>query len=118
MPNCGRAGQAVDHLTAGKGVADETKPALGMKSLAIKGDDAGCLLAAMLKRVQAERCNGGGVRMTEDAEDATFLAQAVGVGIKRFIGRGNEVSIIHCHRTLALGCVSSDRWSGLPSGAS
>ncbi len=90
-----------------------------MKSLAIEGDDAGCLLAAMLKRVQAERCDGGGVRMTEDTEDATLLAQAVGVGIKRFIGQGHEVSIVHCHRTLALGCVSSsDRWSGLLSGAS
>ena len=51
--------------------------------------------------------------------DATLLAQAVGVGIKRFIGQGHEVSIVHCHRTLALGCVSSsDRWSRLLSGAS
>ena len=89
-----------------------------MEAGAVERHDAGRLLAAVLKRVQAERCDGGGVRMTENAEDTALLAQAVGVGIKRFIGRGNEVSIIHCHRTLALGCVSSDRWSGLPSGAS
>src|SRR6185437_15232195 len=56
-----------------------------MKSLAIERNDAGCLLAAMLKRVQAERRDGGGVRMTENAEDATLLAQAVGVGIERFM---------------------------------
>src|SRR4029079_9631821 len=72
----------------------------------------------MLKRVQAGCCDGGGVRMTENAEDTTLLAQAVGVRIERVIRRGHEVSVVHCHRTLALGCVtSSDRWSGL-SGAS
>src|SRR6185503_5322913 len=60
MPDRRISGQAVDHLTAGKGIADETKPAFGMKSLAIEGDDAGRLLAAMLKRVQAERCDGSG----------------------------------------------------------
>ena len=119
MADCRSARQAVNHLAASEGIADETKPALGMKSLAIERNDAGCLLAAMLKRVQAERCNGGGVRMTENAEDATLLAQAVGVGIERFMRQRHEVSIVHCHRTLALGCVSSsDRWSGLLSGAS
>src|SRR4029079_8735483 len=59
--------------------------------------------------------------MTENAEDATCLAQTVGVGIERFIGLRHEVSrrVVHCHRTLALGCVNnSDRWSGLVSGAS
>src|SRR5512138_2943297 len=119
MPDRRRAGQAVDHLPAGKGIADEAKPAFGMESLAIERDDSGRLLAAVLKRVQAESCDRGGVRMTKNAEDTALLAQAVGVGIKRFIGQGHEVSIVHCHRTLALGCVSSsDRWSGLLSGAS
>ncbi len=119
MPDRRISGQAVDHLTAGKGIADETKPALGMKSLAIEGDNAGCFLAAMLKCVQAERCDGSSVRVTENAEDATLLAQAVGIGIECVIRQGDEVSIVHCHRTLALGCVSSsDRWSGLLSGAS
>jgi hypothetical protein len=51
MPDCRRAGQAVDHLSASKGIADETKPALGMKALAIEGDDAGSFLTTVLKRV-------------------------------------------------------------------
>ena len=42
-------------------------------------DDAGRLLAAMLKRVQAERRDGGRVRMAVDAEHAAFLAQPIAV---------------------------------------
>ena len=48
-----------------------------MEALAVEGDDAGRFLAAMLQRVQAERRDGGGVRMAEDAEHAALLAQAV-----------------------------------------
>jgi hypothetical protein len=52
--------------------------------------------------------------MAENAKDTALLAQAVGIGVERFIGRRNEGLIVHCHRTLALGCInSSDRWSGL-----
>src|SRR4029078_8193280 len=90
---------AIDHLAAGKGIAHETKPSLGMKSLAIERNDAGCLLAAMLKCVQAERREGAAARMTENAEDATLLAPAVGLGIERFMRQRYEVSIVHCHRT-------------------
>ena len=68
------AGQAVDHLAPREGVADEAEAALGMEALAVEGDDAGGFLAAMLERVQAERGDGGGVGMAEDAEDAAFLA--------------------------------------------
>ena len=68
------AGQAVDHLAPREGVADETEPALGMEALAVEGNDAGGFLAAVLERVQAERGDGGGVGMVEDAEDAAFLA--------------------------------------------
>ena len=107
MADCRSARQAVNHLAASEGIADETKSALGMKSLAIEGNDAGRFLPAMLKGMQAERCYGGGVRMTKNAEYATFLAQAIGVGIERFVGQGHEVSVGHFHRTLALGCVSS-----------
>ncbi len=83
MADRGGAGQAVDHLAAGKIVADEAHAALGVEALAVEGDDAGGLLAAVLERVQAERGDGGGVGMAEDAEHAAFLAQAVGVGIER-----------------------------------
>ena len=53
-----------------------------METLAVEGDDAGGLLAAVLQRVQAERGDGGGVGMAEDAEHAAFLAQPVGVRIE------------------------------------
>ena len=48
-----------------------------MKTGAVEGDDAGGLLAAMLEGVQAERRDGGGIGMAEDAEHAAFLAQRV-----------------------------------------
>ena len=76
------AGQALDHLAAGEVVADEAQPALGMEALAVERDDAGRLLAAVLQGVQAERGDGGGVRMAEDAEDAAFLAQPVAVEVE------------------------------------
>ena len=79
MADGGGAGQAVDHLAAGEVVADEAHAALGVEALAVEGDDAGGLLAAVLQRVQAERGDGGGVGMAEDAEHAAFLAQPVGV---------------------------------------
>ena len=67
-----------------------------MEALAVVGDDAGGFLAAVLKRVQAERGDGGGVRMPEDAEDAAFFAQAVGIGIE--FGRVSEVGRLLLHR--------------------
>ena len=73
------AGQAVDDLALGKVVADEAEPALGMEPVAVEGDDAGGFLAAMLERMQAERGDGGGIGMAENAEHAAFLAQAVGI---------------------------------------
>src|SRR6516225_3309409 len=48
-----------------------------MELPAIKRDDAGRLLAAVLQRVQAKRSDGGGVRMPKYAEDAALLAHAV-----------------------------------------
>ncbi|GAA6123470.1 hypothetical protein BPY_15780 [Bifidobacterium psychraerophilum] len=39
-------------------------------------NDARTLLAAMLQRVQAEVCQTGGIRVTPDAKDTTFLMQA------------------------------------------
>ena len=68
------AGQALDHLAAGEGVADQAEPPLRVKPGAVEGDDAGGLLAAMLQGVQPERGDGGGFRVAEDAEHAAFLA--------------------------------------------
>ena len=53
-----------------------------MEALAVEGDDAGGFLAAMLERVQAERGDGGGVGMAENAEHAAFFAQAVAVEVE------------------------------------
>ena len=74
MADRGTAGQALDHLATGEGVADEPEPPLGMKPGPIEGDDAGCLLAAVLQGVQSERGDGGGRGMAEDAEHAALLA--------------------------------------------
>ena len=94
----GVAGQAVDHLAPGEGVADQAEAALGMKALAVEGDDAGGFLAAVLERVQAERGDGGGVGMAENAEHAAFLAQPVGVGIELHVGRWREILRLFMHR--------------------
>ena len=83
MADRGVARQAIDHLAAGKGVADQPEPALGVEPFAVERDDAGGLLAAMLEGMQAERRDGGGVGMAEDAEHAAFFAQAVLVEIEK-----------------------------------
>ena len=53
-----------------------------MKTLAVERDDAGCFLAAVLERMQAERGNCRGVGMTEYAEYAALLAEPVRVEIQ------------------------------------
>ena len=74
MADGGVAGQALDHLAAGEGVADQAEPAFAVKAAAVEGDDAGGFLAAMLQGVQSERGDGGGFGVAEDAEHAAFLA--------------------------------------------
>jgi hypothetical protein len=71
---------------AGEGVADEAETAFGMEALAVEGDDAGRLLAAMLQGVQAERGERCGVGMAVDAEDTAFLPQPVGIGVEGGFG--------------------------------
>ncbi len=92
-----RAGQAVDHLATCKGIADEAKAALGMKALAVKGDDAGGFLTAMLERMQAERRNCGRIRVAENAKHSAFLAQAVGVWIELHVGHRHEILRMFMH---------------------
>ena len=81
-----RPWQALDGRAVGEAVADEAEVALGVEALAVEGDDAGRLLAAMLQGVQAERRDRGGVGVAEDAEDAAFLAQRVAVEVE-VVGR-------------------------------
>ena len=52
------------------------------ESGSVERDDAGGFLAAMLQGVQAERGDGGGFRVTEDAEHAAFLAQRIAIEIE------------------------------------
>ena len=82
MADRGVAGQALDRRRLGEMIADEAEAALGIEAPAVEGDDAGRFLAAMLQRMQAERRDGGGVGMAENAEDAAFLAQPVGVEVE------------------------------------
>ena len=79
---------------AREGVADEAQRPLGMEALAVEGDDAGGFLAAMLQRVQAERRDGGGIRVAEDAEDAAFLAQPVAVEIEEAVIVGRCIQLV------------------------
>src|SRR5579862_3028940 len=74
MADGGLAGQPVDDLAAGKSIAHESKAPLGMKTVAVKGNDAGGFLAPVLQGMQAERSNGGGIGMAENAEYAAFFA--------------------------------------------
>ena len=94
MADCRHAGQAVDHLVPGESVADEPHSPLGMEALAVKGNDAGGFLAAMLERMQSKCSDRGGVRMIEHAEDAALLAQPVAIKIKG-VGVGGGGPLAH-----------------------
>lgn len=81
MADRGIAGQALDHLAAGEGVADQAEATFTVEAATVEGDDAGGLLAAVLQGVQAERGDRGGLRVAEDAEHAAFLAERVAIEI-------------------------------------
>ena len=89
--------EAADHVGLVEVVADEAEAALGMEVAAVVGDDAGGFLAAMLQGVQAERGQGGGVLVAEDAEDAAFLAQAVVAGGPQRRSSPRVVTLIACN---------------------
>ena len=95
MTDGNAAGQAVDHIALGEGVADQAEPALGMEAVAVIADDAGRLLAAMLQAVQAYGGDAGGVRMAEHAEHAAFEAQGVVIRVAPRSARGIGVSLAH-----------------------
>ena len=103
----GVAGKALDHLAAGEGVADEAEPAFAVKSGAVEGDDAGGLLAAMLKCVQSECGDGGGLGVAEDAEHAAFLAQRVAFQIESSRSRSGK-SRFRSPRSRSLCATSSE----------
>ena len=69
--------EAFDRLLIAEGLADLARPAQAVELLAVGGDDAGGLLAAMLEGMQAERGMRGRVGMAGDAEHPAFLMQLV-----------------------------------------
>ena len=92
------AREPLDHARLGEVVADEAEAALLIEAFAVIGDDAAAFLAAMLERVHAERGDGGGIIVTEDAENAALLAEAVAIPIC-FVGlqRVGVVRVRHGH---------------------
>src|SRR5690606_14881862 len=68
---------SVAHLGGGEMASHAPKSPFRMEMLAIIGNDARCLLTAMLKRMQAKRRQGRRIGMTENAEDAAFFAEPV-----------------------------------------
>ena len=71
--------QALHDGGLGEIVADQADMALAQELLAVEGDDAGRLLAAVLQRVQAERGERARLRVAENAEHAALFVQLVRV---------------------------------------
>src|SRR6185295_16723743 len=83
MPDGGVALEPLDHGRVAEVVADMAHAAMRRELLAVEGDDAGRLLAAVLLGVEAEGRVRGGVGRAEDAEQRALLVQLVvveGVG--------------------------------------
>ena len=53
------------------------------EALAVKGDHAAGFLPAMLERMQAQRRQQAGLMISEDPEDAAFLAGLVVIMIEK-----------------------------------
>ena len=75
-------------------VADEAEAALGIETMAVEGDDAGRFLATMLQSMQAEGGDRGRLGVPEDAEDAAFLAETIGLRIEGGIGGLEPVRLV------------------------
>jgi len=74
-------------------IADQAKPALGLKPSPVESDDSGGFLAAMLERVQAKGGDRRGVGMAEYAKNPAFFMQMVAVKIEigvAFQGRADS----------------------------
>ena len=77
MADCSVTGQAVDHMFAGKMVADQTAGLVAVEMLAIEGHDAAGFLAAMLEGMQAQRGVGGRLAMAKNREYAALFVEFV-----------------------------------------
>ena len=94
MPDTDSAGQKLHDVWAGKVIAHQTHaPLLVKASFWVMRDDPASLLPAVLQGVQAKRYEVGCIGDTDDAKDATFLAQLViieRVGRRHLIGQGGS----------------------------
>ncbi len=90
MADRGMAGQAADHRLAAEIVADMAERAVAVKDVAVPGDDAGGFLAAMLKRVQAQRGEGRGIGMAGDAEHAALVVEMIVVVPRQRLRHGHN----------------------------
>ena len=94
-------------------VADQAQAALGVEVLAVEGDDAGGFLAAMLKSMQAERGQCGGIRMAEYPEHPAFFAQAIAIEIELALTAGwHHAAFLNWDSFRRRSSVA--RWSFLP----
>src|SRR5450631_575671 len=64
-------------------VSDQAQSALGIESIAIKGNDTGCFLTAVLQGMKPQCGDRRRIAMAENAKYAAFLMQAVGLGIEK-----------------------------------
>jgi hypothetical protein len=89
MADRGLARQPPDDVVLVEIAGDMALGAMAVEIAPVPAGDAGCFLAAMLERVEAERDDRGGGIGAPDAEHAALLAQlVVGKGMGGQHGRG------------------------------
>ena len=94
----GAAGELADDVVAVEIAGDMAHRAVRVEMLAVEAGDARRFLAAVLKRVEAERDEARRIVGAPDAEDAALLAQLV---VVERIGRQHGPS---CPRARAAAC--------------
>ena len=123
----GMAFQPRHHIGRDEDFRHMAKPAMGIKALAVEGNDPAGLLSPMLQRVQPQGRMRGGILRAEDAEDRAFLAQVIVVfGFRRFghverVGGDHRIlpglrcapsrapgTVEYCHRTATAFSGSTD----------
>ena len=77
MTDRGPAGQTRDDILRAEIVADQTRAAMRAELVAVIGDDAGRLLAAVLQRVQPERGQRRRVLVPVYPENTAFLVETI-----------------------------------------
>ena len=75
--------EPADHVSLVEVIADQAQAALRVEVVAVEGDDARRLLAAVLEGVQAQGGERRRVIMAEYAEDAALLAQPVAKAVAK-----------------------------------